>query len=274
MTYEEYLKSCGATDEDLKTIVTPASRRAFEKMQSDVVAAQGRAEEATRLKTDTDKWYYDIHVPEFQTMQNSVVTAQAEAARYKEALRAAEKQGLINVAKDLGFNVNDTPPAAAAAAAAPFDTSKFITREQLLEVARAEGKSIARMTKMAEEHSRLGLPPVDWESLYDEAVTAGKPVGQFWEQKFNVSSVRQARADSDKSAYEKKLRDEGASAERARIAEQGNPDIRPGVPSRAPWTQRTATDTLRAGTNPWDAKSEHVLSDDRVRRVASKIMTQ
>jgi hypothetical protein len=115
---------------------------------------------------------------------------------------------------------------------------------------------------------------VDWESLYDEAVTAGKPVGQFWEQKFNVSSVRQARADSDKSAYEKKLRDEGASAERARIAEQGNPDIRPGVPSRAPWTQRTATDTLRAGTNPWDAKSEHVLSDDRVRRVASKIMTQ
>lgn len=267
-TYAEYLQENGATPEDIKTLDHPAARKAYETTQRALEASETAREKAEQLKAETDKWYYDTHLPEYQTMQNSVVTAQAEAARYKAAIVAAEKQGLVNIAKDLGFNPEAvvTPPTPTGP-----DMSKYVDRDLLLQTAMAEGDAIAAAQDIAAEHSVL-FPGqrLSFRELRKEAMTRKIPVEQLWMDKYKVSEARTARDTAAREAEQKKWMEEGAAKARADFAITGNPDITHPSASRSPFTQRAAGDP-RQGKNPWDAPSEHVLSDERVKKVASKI---
>lgn len=267
MTYAEFLAENGALPEDIKIMDTPVARKAFDKQQSLLADANTRAETAEGLKKQTDTWYYDTHLPEYTAMQNSVVTAQSEAARFKAALLAAEKQGLINVAKDLNFKMDDTAPAASTGP----DMSKYVDRDLLLQTAMAEGDAIAAAQDIAAEHSVL-FPGqrLSFRELRKEALTRKVPVEQLWIDKYKVSEARTARDTAAREAEQKKWMEEGAANARADFAITGNPDITHPSASRSPFTQRAAGDP-RQGKNPWDAPSEHVLSDERVKKVASKI---
>lgn len=268
MTYAEFLAENGALPEDIKIMDTPVARKAFDKQQFLLADANTRAETAEGLKKQTDTWYYDTHLPEYTAMQNSVVIAQAEAARYKAAIVAAEKQGLVNIAKDLGFNPEAvvTPPAPTGP-----DMSKYVDRDLLLQTAMAEGDAIAAAQDIAAEHSVL-FPGqrLSFRELRKEALTRKVPVEQLWMDKYKVSEARTARDTAAREAEQKKWMEEGAAKARADFAITGNPDITHPSASRSPFTQRAAGDP-RQGKNPWDAPSEHVLSDERVKKVASKI---
>lgn len=268
MTYAEFLAENGALPEDIKIMDTAVARKAFEKQQTMLTDAANRAEKAEQLKAETDKWYYDTHLPEYQTMQNSVVTAQAEAARYKAAIVAAEKQGLVNIAKDLGFNPD--APVTPVTPVSP-DMSKYATNDLLLQVAEREGDAIAAAQDIAAEHSIL-FPGqrLSFRELRKEAMTRKIPVEQLWMDKYKVSEARTARETAAREQEQRKWRDEGAAAARAEFAVTGNPDITHPSASRSPFTQRASGDP-RQGKQPWESPSEHVLSDDRVKKVASKI---
>lgn len=273
MTYAEYLKSQGASDEDIKVLDTAIARKAFDKSQADLAAAQAAQAQAVADRTATEDWYRTKAVPEFTAKQNEVIAANANAARYKAALKAAKEQGLV----DIDIEDDGTPPAPPNGAHPPvpgIDTSKFVTMDHLAQVADREGDAIAIAQDIAFQHSQL-FPdrPLNFRELRREAVAKRISVEQHWKEKYQVDSAIQAR---DKKRHDDELakaRDEGAKAERERLAGQFNPQTATPMPSSSPFTVRKTQGDIRA-KQPWEAPSESVLSDDRVSRVARKILTQ
>jgi hypothetical protein len=276
MTYAEFLRQQGADDATITLLDTAIARRAYDAQQAAISAAEQSRDAALDNVRQTREWFNNTQIPEFRGMQNDLIRSQANEARFRTVLKSAVDQGLIEL--DPSFKLDGdgaagatTPPAAAAT----IDTSKFVTMEQLSRVAATEGKAIARMSKMAAEHDRLGLPDVDWEALYDEAVVAKTPLPQYWENKFAVPAARQARSKKISDEHDQKMREEGAKSERERFATEygSNPDLRNPLPSSNPLTVRKSAGDLRT-KNPWDAPGDHSLGEDRVRRVATKLMTQ
>src|SRR4030095_9398117 len=107
MTYAEYLKANGATEEEIKILDTAVSRRAFDKSQAEAeearVAAAKLEETMKNYETRVNQWYQENDA-KLKQVQNKAIAAEAEAARNKAALLEAERQGLLeNVAKNMGY---------------------------------------------------------------------------------------------------------------------------------------------------------------------------
>lgn len=271
MTYAEYLRSQGATDDEIKILDVPLARKAFEKMQTDLSAAESarKAAEtaAAEIETKTKEWYDSTVVPTYESIRNESIRNAAELAKAKTALIEIQKRGLVNVAKDMGYDPEGAPPADKTPAAA-FDPEKFF-QERIVPLAASEGDAIAVAQDIAAEH-RVLFPdrPLNFRELRREAVAAKKPVEQFWMERYGVQAARDAKAAADKEAYERKLRDEGAAAERARYADQANPNMRPFAPSASPFTPRPAANREK---QPWEIGSE-ALAGDRVARATKKVL--
>lgn len=269
MTYAEYLKSQGASEEDIKLLDHPLARKAYTESQDKLAAAEAARTAAVTDVQNFQKWHDDIANPAYIKMQNELIAAKGNEARAAAALKAAQEQGLIEVAANAGYV---TEPPAANGAPAGFDPSKFVTQERLQEVAAIEGDAIALAQDIAYEH-RILFPDktINFRELRKEAMAARKPVEQFWQEKYGVIAARQARLDADKSAYETRLRKEGADAKALELASQyGNPETRPLAVSRSPLIPRT--EGPRTGKQPWDTSVD--LSSDRVQRVTQSILSK
>lgn len=281
-TLAEYLRSQGASEDDIKALTegsfSGAANRAFSKLQADLTAestARAAAESSIKdLEQKSQSWYNEQIVPEFEKLRNKTITTEAELAKARTALLTAQKQGLLNVAKDLGYDPesNPTPQNPTATAAGSFDPNRYFTRDEILQIAQGEGDAIAIAQDIAYEHSRL-FPdkPLNFRELRKRAVAAKKPVEQLWMEEFHVADARAAQAKSAHDAELAKAREEGATAERQRLADQyGNPNTRPLAPSSSPFTPRPATGRDKM---PWDAPgSSEALSNDRVARATKKVM--
>lgn len=274
MTYAEYLKQNGATDEDIKVLDNPIARKGFEALQRQAADASAAAKAATDAqaadRAELEKWYQEQQVPAYQKMQNELVAARANEAKAKAAVMALQKQGLIDVAKDLGYDAAPTagtPPANPGAVG--FDASKYVTTDAVVALAEQEGDAIALAQDIAFEHRTL-FPdkPLNFRQLRAAAKAAHKPVEQYWMDTYQVQPARAAREAAEKSAYEARLIKQGADSEREKyISQYGNPDTRPLVPSTSPFTQRPATGRDK---QPWETNTDP--SNDRVRRATAKIM--
>lgn len=272
MTYPEYLKSLGATDEDIKVLDHPIGRKAWEAATAQVTQATEEAAAAKQSKKDFEarnvEWY-DTTLAEYTRMQQETVKAKADRARAVELVKSATDAGLLEIAKGMGFddppppNTNTPPPNG-------FDPTKYFTKEDVIEIARKESYAIATVNDISNEHARL-FPgqPLRMRELLQEAQTRKIPVEKVWEEKFKVPEVR-ARVESEtRTAYEKKLREEGAATAREEFASKyGNPETRPLVPSTSPFSQRP--ESIR-GKQPWETP-EATLESDRVRRVSKLVL--
>jgi len=276
MTYAEFLKSQGATAEEITVLDTTVGRRAFEKMQTDAAAAIAAGETAAAAaKADREKlnkWFNDTAVPEFKEMERRAIASESETAKARAAWKAAQDRGLIDVAisHDLGYDVDAPPPAPKDT---PLDTSKYVTRDNLVETLKPSmenvGESLATLQDIVMEHAQL-FPdrPLRVRDLRRDAVAAGKTVEQFWTEKYGVTAAREKRDTDTKAAYEKRLRDEGAAEARKELASQySNPDARPLVPSNSPFTKRPATGRDK---QPWERMDD--ASNDRVARATAKLI--
>jgi hypothetical protein len=286
ITYAEYLKSLGVSDEDIKTMTegpgASAAKRAFDKLQSDLATEHAAREsaEAGRVayEASVDEWHKTKVIPEYQTMQNELIRVQAEEARAKQVLRSIQERGLIDVAKDLGY---DPAPPTHRADPNPnpnpsgFDPTKYLTKDQILEIAQGEGEAIAVAQDIAYEH-RVLFPdrPLNFRDLRKRAVAAKKPVEQLWMEEFGVSAARQAKLDADKTTYETRLRKEGADAERAKFAEGANPFNRPFVPSVSPLAARPVTGRDKMPWELGDGGDGTRLQADRVTRATQKVLNE
>jgi hypothetical protein len=278
--YGDYLKSMGASEEEIKILDTPTAARAYDKLQAEAATA---AAEAARIKAEqetyverVDAWYQE-NDKKLKDSQAKQVAVESEAARYRAALVSAQRQGLIDVAKDLGFNPEElegvTPPARKEPAVPDgFDPSKFVDRDTFIQGVDRMADSLAALEDMVIEHKLL-FPdkPLRVSELRREAIAAKKTVNQLWEEKYKVPEARTAAAEAQRKAEEDRIRKDERDKAAAEFANKyGNPDTRIPMPSTSPFTKR-ANDPVRA-KQPWEAGGDSTLSNDRVARATKKFM--
>lgn len=270
MTYGEYLKSLGATEEDIKLLDTAIGRKTFEAMQAADARATAAESSRTTDRATLEKWRDEQVIPLVSDMQKKVMLAEANEAKARQAIKTLQDQGLIDVAKDLGYET--TPPASQPPAnnggANGFDPAKYFTKDDVVAIAAREGEAIAIAQDIAFEHRQL-FPdkPLNFRDLRAKASAANKSVEQYWMDTYSVAAAREARTLADKTAYETRLRTEGATAERERLSSTyGNPDARPLVPSNSPFTKRPDQGREK---QPWEVEDR---SNDRVQRATKAIL--
>src|SRR5262245_39055868 len=98
ITYAEYHKSVGASDDEIKVLDTPLARRAFDAQQRSVDEAYNRG--AGDYETKAKDWFAKIE-GEVAENNRKLAVAVANEARAKAAVLAARDQGLTDIAKDL-----------------------------------------------------------------------------------------------------------------------------------------------------------------------------
>lgn len=277
MSYEEYLKSNGATDDEIKALNVPAARKAFDKMQADLNEQARLRAIAETDRTNYQTWYEKEAVPAFEAKDRELQLAKGNEARIAAVVkeRAATDESLREIAKQLGYEVEGSKaaPAVNPPAAGGFDAKLYYTRDEILQIARAESKAIATMGRLVQEHERLfpGSELVDWEGLREQAESSKKPLEAVWMDKYNVATARQAKVDAVKKAEI-----DAAVAAAVKVKEQelitkfGNPDLRPLSPSNSPFTQRPATGRDK---QPWEL-DKGTLDNDRVTRATQHLISK
>src|SRR5258707_13520199 len=106
-TYTEYLKAQGATDNEIKLLVTPRTEAAFAKMEEGLMREKARADAAVTGQKVYEDWYNKQAVPYVQKLEREVVVSAADAARTRTALLTLQERGLVDIAKDLGLKPED-----------------------------------------------------------------------------------------------------------------------------------------------------------------------
>jgi len=269
-TYAEYLKSLGASDDDIKLLDTTVARKAYDKMQADAKAAQEAAVAAAAKEWDTktNEWYTTQVVPAQDKLQKERDTAVADAAAERARIKALQEQGLIEVAA-----AQDGKPEVKPTEASPVDLSKYVTSDTLMQVAEREGDAIAIAQDIAYEHAVL-FPGqrLNFRELRKEALARKTSLEQLWMDKYKVSEARDAKQKAEREAEIAKWKAEGkAEADKTWAEKYGNPDIRPVVASSNPFTNRPPSAGQQADQNggrrqPWD-----VPGDSSASRVAKVI---
>lgn len=251
-TYAEYLKSQGATDDEVAVLNTPVAQRAYAAMEAQATKAVADAAaamtQAKELETRTKVWYDDQIIPEYKKLEADAITAKAELARARALIQSATDQGLLKIAENMGYKADGTPSTPTAPAAAD---PRYVTMETLTSVAEREGDAIAIAQDIAFEHRQL-FPdrPLNFRELRREAVAARKSVEQLWQEKYGVVAAREKAAADAKAGYEARLIKQGEDAALAKYAsEYGNPNTRPLAPSTSPFAARPVTGRDK---QPWE----------------------
>lgn len=275
-TYVEFLKSQGATDEDIKLLDTPVARKAYERMEAAIADKEAARVKAQQQAEGYQKWYNDEALPYVTGVESKLKVTEATLAGERARIKSLQDAGLLEVA------VNDDAARAAAAAAATagqptFDPAKhnLVTTDILTQVAEREGDAIAVAQDIAAEHAYLfsGDPSkrLNFRELRKEAIAQKKPVETLWMEKYGVQAARDARSAADKAAYEKKVADDAIAAYKAaHPASSVNPALGTGVPSANPFTGKAPSSMGTASTDalPWQ-KSDTQKVNDRLSKVTS-----
>lgn len=266
MTYAEYLKSLGAAEEEIKILDTPLARKAYDNQ----VAAAAAAKTAADNYQERANAWYEEQKGNLTKAQTDAVTARADAEKLRATLLAAQKQGLIDVAKDLGLKLEELEQKAAPPTPDPrgFDPERYFTRDEIQLIAEKEGEAIAVAADISAEHMALfGKPLLSFRELRREAVAAKKPVEQLWLEKYNVVQARADRIKADKEKELQAVRDEERKKVEAEWAAKisANPNLRVPEPSISPFAPRSGSDP-RVGKQPWEVGTSEQLADTRVRK--------
>lgn len=274
MTYAEFLKSQGASDEDVKVLDTPISQRAYAAQAA--LATQASADAAAavaardKYKADADKWYEEVAQPNLTKAQADAIKANAEAARLRTLVLASTDESLRAVAAEMGYKPDGSstgvvPPKPGAS---DFDANKYFTKDDIIQIARKESQAIAIAQDIAAEHRAL-FPdkPLNFRQLREQAESANKPLEQLWMDTYGVPAAREAAAKATREAHENLIRKEEREKVTAELLNNtANPNMVPGGASSSPFVPRP-----KAGREdvPWKSGIDGENgSGDRVSRAA------
>lgn len=270
ITLAEYLRSEGATEEDLKLLDTPLARKAFDKQQAAVEAAAAEKARAADVIKRNQEWAVEVEE------NNQKYLKERDSALVKAAaLEAQQKKmtelGLIEIAEKMEPGSTKTEQKTEPAT---FDPSKYVDRDTLMQVAEREGDAIATAQDIAFEHQRLfGTDPtkrLNFRELRKEALSRKISVEQLWMDKYPVQATRDRFAADERAAYEKKIADDAVARYRSENS-QTNPMTGIPVISRTPFTAPASEG--QAGKQPWQT-SEAAQSNSRVQKVLESLNKQ
>jgi hypothetical protein len=263
-TYAEFLKSSGASDEDIKLLDTPVARKAYERLEAAVVEKENARLAAEKKTAAYQNWYEKEALPYVTDTEAKLKTTEATLIGERARLKALQEAGLIEVA------ANDDAAKKAAEEAAKrgmpeFDASKYVPREQFNELAVKAADSITLVADLAQEHSALGLPPVSWRTLKTEASAAGQDVETYWKAKFGVEAARAAKSAAAVAAHEAKIAEQAiAKYKQEHPASAVNPALGFGSPSSNPFTGKVPS--ASDAQHPWN-RSDSEKVNSRINKV-------
>lgn len=192
-----------------------------QKAQKDVEAAQTaltrREEDVTKFQSDLGTWKKDADVnfkKAIQEREAAANKAQAAIARLK-SLAVANGLPENEVLEGLDTVIVPTEEKKVP----DFDTSKFVTRDQIAQTVAESALIDASIHDVAAEYFDLtGKPLRDASKLVQEAIAARKPIGQFAAEKFGFAKLKEDRANAD---IQKRI-DDAVLAERTKNLSDGS----------------------------------------------------
>jgi len=268
-TYAEFLKSQGATDDEVKILDTPVARKAYEKMEAVTAKAEQKYKENLEWKTLVEE--------QNAKLMKERDTALVDSAKAAAAFTKMQELGLIEIAEKMEPG-SVTPKQGETPAFDPKTLEKYVDRDTLMAVAEREGDAIAIAQDIAFEHRQL-FPdkPLNFRELRREALARrgadGRPmsVEAHWEEKYDVRAARAAAAAKAQSDREAKIAADAVAKYKSENSTT-NPFTAPAAASRTPFTGRvpSAPGAATGGDQrqPWQ-KSDAEREQSRL----SKVMT-
>lgn len=176
-----------------------ASVQAAQKAVEDASAALATKEsQVSAYQTELGTWKAgaDKNFQKAITERESALNkANAAMARLK-SLAVANGLSEEDVLKDL--DVTPPAPGAPKPGEAPFDTSQFVTRQNIQDTVRESALIDATIYDVAGEYQELtGKPLRGAGALVQEAIKAGKPLGEYIATKFDFAGLRTKASEGD-----------------------------------------------------------------------------
>lgn len=251
-TYAEFLKSEGATDDDIKLLDTPIARKAFDKQQAVALEAKRKSDDVIARNQE---WATQVETQN-QTYLRERDTALASAAAESARLKKLQELGLLQVAENLEPG-SVVPKPGETPAFDPKLLEPYVTRDTLMQVAEREGDAIALAQDIAFEHRQL-FPdkPLNFRELRREALAQRGPDGRplsvetHWMQKYGVQSAREAASAKTTADREAKIAADAVAKYKSEHSMDNPMTTVPHV-SSTPFTGRVPSNTTDRATLPW-----------------------
>lgn len=175
-----------------------ASIQTAQKAVDDATAALAQKEaQVTKYQADLGTWKKgaDANFSKAITEREAALNkANAALARLK-SLAVANGLSEEEVLKDLDVTPTNVP-GAPKPGEAPFDTSQFVTRQNIQDTVRESALIDATIYDLSVEYMELtGKPLKGASELVKEAIAAGKPLGDYVATKFDFPKLRAAQGE-------------------------------------------------------------------------------
>jgi hypothetical protein len=266
MTYAEYLRENGASEDDIKLLDTPVARKAHDKMVATAADAKRRSDD---IIAKNNEWRDTVEAQN-QTYLRERDTALANAAAESARLKKLQDLGLLAVAENLEPG-STTPRAGETPAFDPKTLDRYVDRDTFLGAVEQEGSAIALVQDIASEHALLfGNDPtkrLNFRALRTEAKDRKMNVEALWMEKFGVPAARATLAAKEKSEYESRIAADAITKYKSEHPET-NPLLAVPTISRTPFSGRVPS--ASDATKPW-LKSDAEREQSRIAKVLPKL---
>ncbi len=213
---DEFIKGSALRQSDYsrKQAELQTARQDFDRTQAEL---RTKEEAVSKFQTSLGEWKADA---------DGRIVAALKAKEQAETKAAAALAKLQRVGAQTGLDESewklsdeDTKLINKEGQNQPFDTSKFLTQDQLKEQigkgTREAALLDAMVADLAEDHRELfGTRLPNKAQLVNEALAAGKPLTAYWEEKYGVAAKK---AEIAESQIQERIR-QGVETEKAKWA--------------------------------------------------------
>jgi hypothetical protein len=269
MTYREYLRSIGMTDDQIKAAETAFGpdliTKAFEGPLKDREAAMEAAAKSAKELEDWNTRYNDEILPQVGSVYRDAINERTKNAALEARLKAATEYGFLadtnGVIPGAGggqpvVNANAVPGSPSLPGVGggqpPMDP-RYVDASKFSDAVNSIPDMLGRLTKMSNEHfSLFGTPLLDVDTLITEARNKKRNVIDMWSEKYKVPEKRAEIELKKQQDHDRQISEE---AVRKYASEHGQPFTRPGIPSVASRFTPQAGEDVR---KPWKGARERV----------------
>src|SRR5262252_8631071 len=216
--YYDFLVANGASAEEAKTMDSPLAEKLYLRQvaeQEEIRTAAAKTDEDFKKYQDAVNNWYTENNGKLTQAQNDAIAAKAEEARAKAALVEAQKRGLLDVAKDLGWS--EEPPKKELPAA----DDRYVSKQDFGNLMSDAGASLARMADLKDEYFSLTGQRLNLSALVAESKAAGaSDVFSYADKKFNLPAKREEAAKKSRDEEIAKWKAEGAKEKETEMVSQ------------------------------------------------------
>lgn len=193
----DYIKGSQLRQADYSRVMSEV-QKAQKAVEDSQLSLKTREDQVTKYQQDLGTWKVDAD-KNFQkalTDRETAANKAAAAIQRLQSLAVANGLPVDEVLKDL--EVTAPNPEVKPSVGAGFDTSQFVTRDQIQQTVAESALIDATIYDLSVEYQELtGKSLKGAASLVNEAIAAKKPLAVYVAEKFKFEDLRKQRAEGD-----------------------------------------------------------------------------